>query len=235
MSEPRELLDQFLGEAWDAVDAFCRAAAADGPLRALQPDPSFTTAPFKERVLGQIDSLALGDAVAAAGFALLRALVPAAVSPGDPVRLHGWDPGGGLPRTIALVMQPPGAIPCTVALVFPTSAAGTPTLRVVAQVAGAAGGIFPAGSSLNASLRAREEGERRAREEGERWRGRPASHNEDSVNFPSSNAVYPPVTAVVGVAAAFVPARRAVRMDPLMAAPRVMLRYPAWSTTSGLS
>jgi hypothetical protein len=152
MSEPRELLDQFLGEAWDAVDTFCRAAAANGPLRALQPDPSFTAAPFKDRVLGQLDSLALGDAVAAAGFALLRALVPAAVSPGDPVRLHGWDPGGGLPRTVALVMQPPGAIPCTVAVFFPTSARGTPTLRLVAQAAGAAGGIFPTGSSLNASL-----------------------------------------------------------------------------------
>jgi hypothetical protein len=40
------------------------------------------------------------------------------------------------------------------------------------------------------------------------------------------------VTAVVGVAAAFVPARRAV--PTYGPAPRVMLRYPAWSTTSGL-
>jgi hypothetical protein len=152
VSESRELLDQFLAQAWDAVDALCRAVAADGPLRTLQPDTSFTAAPFKDRVLGQIDSLALGDPVSAASFALLRGLVPAAVSRGDPVRLHGWDPGGGLPRAIALIIEPPGEVACTVALVFPTSTAGTPMLRVVADAAGPAGGIFPAGPSLNVSL-----------------------------------------------------------------------------------
>jgi hypothetical protein len=152
VSESRQLLDQFLAQAWDVVAALCRGAAASGPLGALQPDPAFTRAPLEGRMLGQIDSLALGDPVSAAGFALLRALVPDAIAPGDPVRLHGWDPGGGLPRSVALVMQPPGVGGCTVALILTTSASGTPGARLVAQAAAPAGGIFPAGSSLTASL-----------------------------------------------------------------------------------
>ncbi len=152
MSESRELLDQFLAQVWDAVDSFCRDLGANAQLRSLQPDPSFTSAPFKDHVLGQIDSLTLGDPLAAASFALLRALVPGAVSPADPVRLHGWDPGGGLARTVALVAQLPGGVPGTVAVVFPVSTTGASTLRVIAQAAGPAGGILPAGSSLNVSV-----------------------------------------------------------------------------------
>ena len=113
MNDPRVLLDQVLLQFWDAVAALSRAAATSPSLTALNPLPQYARAPFNSRVLDQIDSLPLGNPVGAAAFALLRGLVPAAVAASNTARLHGWDPGGGRSRSLALPLQPAGGLTVT--------------------------------------------------------------------------------------------------------------------------
>ena len=149
MSDPRLLLDQVLSQFWDAVAAVSNAAASSASLGALNPLPEYARAPFNGRVLDRIDALALADPVAQAAFALLRGLVPATVAATDTARLHGWDPGGGRPRSIALVLQSSSGPPCDVVIALARAADGGPSIQVVGSAAAApAGGILDGGASL---------------------------------------------------------------------------------------
>jgi len=148
VSDARVLLDQVLLQFWDAVAALSRAAATSPSLTALNPLPQYARAPFDSRVLDQIDTLPLGNPVAAAAFALLRGLVPAGVAASNTARLHGWDPGGGRSRSLALLLQPAGALPCEVAIAFETGADGAPLIQVVASAPAGGGGVLDAGSGL---------------------------------------------------------------------------------------
>jgi hypothetical protein len=147
------LLDQVLLQVWEAVAALERAAAASAALTTLNPLPGYARVPFNSRVLDQIDAIPLADPVAVAAFTLLRELVPEAVAPSNTARLHGWDPGGGRPRSIALLLQPTNGPPCDVAIAFETDAGGEPTIRIVGSAAGPSGGILDVGSGLKLNLR----------------------------------------------------------------------------------
>ena len=151
MSDSRQLLEQFLAQAWDTIDAFSRAVADSEPLRMLPPDPGFTQPPFKDHVLQQIASLPLPDAISTAAFALLRTLLPPAVSPDDPVRMHGWDPGDGTPRTLALIARLEGAL-ATVAVVFGRAANGAALVRVVGNAPAPAAATLSATPALDLNL-----------------------------------------------------------------------------------
>jgi hypothetical protein len=152
VSDPRVLLDQVLLQFWDAVAALSRAAATSPSLTPLNPLPQYARAPFNSRVLDQIDTLALADPVAVAAFALVRGLVPDGVAASNTARLHGWDPGGGRSRSLALLLQPAGGLPCDVAIAFETGADGAPSIQVVASAPAGGGGFLDAGSGLKLNV-----------------------------------------------------------------------------------
>ena len=141
------LLDQVLLQFWDAVGALARAAATSPARPRSTRFPQYARAPFNSRVLDQIDTLPLADPVAVAAFALLRGLVPAAAA-SDAARLHGWDPGGGRSRSLALLLQPPAGPACDVAVAFEAGPDGTPSIQVVASAPAGGGGTFDGGSGL---------------------------------------------------------------------------------------
>jgi hypothetical protein len=154
VSDPRRFLDHIVVQFWDAVAALADAAANSTSLAPLQPHPEYAAAPFNGRVLAQIDTLALADPVAAAGFGLLRALVPAAMNPANQVRLHGWDPGNGRPRSVALVLRPTEAPRCDVAAAVGRASDGAPFVHLIASATAAAEGTFGGGPhlTLNAAV-----------------------------------------------------------------------------------
>ena len=68
MSEPRQLLDQFLSQFWETAAALSSAASNHPSLAALQPLPEYAAPPLNGRVLGRIDALAISDPDGAAAF-----------------------------------------------------------------------------------------------------------------------------------------------------------------------
>jgi hypothetical protein len=127
-----ELLAHVTGALWPLVASLGDAAAAS--LAGLRPQPGYAGTPLDGRLLEPTPPPSVPDPAAAALLALVTGLLPGP----EPVRLHGWDPGGGRHRGLALV-APAG--PGTVALAV--TGGGAPAVEVVtaagAPVSGSVG------------------------------------------------------------------------------------------------
>ena len=102
----QQLFDSIVAGLWSVVERYRQQAAAT--LAALTPAPGFDGTLLNNRLLGVLkpDDIAAGDdAVANLIQGLLRVLP--APAPGAAVSLHGFDPGNGQPRGLALAVDIP--------------------------------------------------------------------------------------------------------------------------------
>lgn len=131
----RDLLDVVVAGAWNVLERYRSELA--GVLSELGPDSAFAGTTLEGRVLEAIapDVAAGGDTGVAALVSALQTALPAPGGPAN-VSLHGFDPGGGQPRGIALVAA---VAPSQVHVVTALTGAG-PTglaLEIAATGAGA--------------------------------------------------------------------------------------------------
>ena len=146
------LFNDLAAGLWSVLERY-RAQAA-GVLAALGPEPGFGGTVLDGRLLGKLraDAVAPGDPAVAALVKGLLALLPDPGAAGVSVALHGFDPGAGQPRGLALVfVTPPPAATVVAAL---TGAGPTGLAFEIAAVG--AGAFGPATLNLlgNWSLQA---------------------------------------------------------------------------------
>jgi hypothetical protein len=113
----QDLFAKVAGALWDLL-AQCRSDAAV-VLAALGPEPAVAGTALEGRLLAQFrpDAVASNDAAASALIGVLKSLLPNPDAVDAPVSLHGYDPGGGQPRGLALVfVSPPPAATLVVGL-----------------------------------------------------------------------------------------------------------------------
>src|SRR5271165_2012404 len=99
----QQLFNQVSGALWDLLNR-CRSDAA-AALAGLGPEPGFAGTVLDGRLLQSIrpDAISSADAAASALIGALTKLIPDPNDAGIPVTLHGYDPGAGQPRGLALV------------------------------------------------------------------------------------------------------------------------------------
>jgi hypothetical protein len=109
----QDLLAQVTDAVWSLLERYRSAAA--GVLAGLGPEPGLGGTVLDGRLLQAIrpDAIASGDPAVAVLISAVKSLVPNPDVPNLPVTLHGFDPGGGQPRGVALVVVTP-APPTTI-------------------------------------------------------------------------------------------------------------------------
>lgn len=102
----QQLFQTVSSALWDLLNN-CRSAA-ESTLAGLGPAPGFAGTVLDGRLLDplQPSDIASSDPAVSALVGALQALLPAAGA-GSPVTLNGYDPGGGQPRGLALVVTTP--------------------------------------------------------------------------------------------------------------------------------
>ena len=107
MSATQDLFNQVVDGLWSALDR-TRSQAA-GVLEGLGPEPGFGGTVLDGRLRQTLSpaAIAAGDPAVAAIIQGLTALLPNPGADGVPVSLHGFDPGDGQPRGLALVFRTP--------------------------------------------------------------------------------------------------------------------------------
>ena len=138
-SAGQELLREVTTALWDLLDR-CRTQAA-GVLAGLGPDLSVAGTILDGRLLEAFspDAIAAADPAVTILVAAFKALLPAGLA--GPVSLHGFDPGDGQPRGLALVTIPPGPAVTVVAAI--TGAGPTGIAFEIAAVGAGAFGPVP--------------------------------------------------------------------------------------------
>ena len=127
---------------WDLLDRYRTQATA--VLSQLQPEPGLAGTPLDGRLLQALrpDQIAGADPGVTALINGLKALLPSDPNlPHVPVQLHGFDPGGGQPRGLALAFVVPGAPALTV--VTALTGAGAQGIAFEIGAAGRTGKIDP--------------------------------------------------------------------------------------------
>ena len=170
MSTPGQQLFQMVTSTlWDLLDR-CRSQAAS-VLSGLATEPGFSGTVLDGRLLAALrpDAITGSDPGVSALLGALQALLPDPSTAGVPVSLHGFDPGSGQPRGLALVASTPSPAITAVAaltgagptgLAFEIAAVGSGTFGPVQltllgdwslQIAGDVGGgarlQFPRGGT----------------------------------------------------------------------------------------
>jgi hypothetical protein len=131
---------------WDLLDQ-CRSDAA-AALAALGPEPSVAGSALDGLLLAAIgpDAIVSGDVAVQALLKALGKILPDGGIGDVPVTLHGYDPGGGQPRGLALMFAPPAPSPKIVAALTGDGPRG-----IAIETAGVGGGVFgPASIELGA-------------------------------------------------------------------------------------
>lgn len=132
----QDLLSLLAGAAWDVLGR-CRSAA-EATLAGLGPQPGLTGTVLDGRLLQPFPANAIGggDPAVAALVAAATAVLPNPGAGAVPVALHGYDPGGGQPRGLALAAALPGDITLVAALT------GDGPSGIALEVAAAGAGSF---------------------------------------------------------------------------------------------
>ncbi len=100
MSDPQQLLQQTSQQLWSLLRELREELKADRTLADLAPLPGLESTPLAG-LLQPVDNLSPTSGGAAL-FNLARTLISSGSAEGVAVRVHGWDPGGGQPRSVAL-------------------------------------------------------------------------------------------------------------------------------------
>ncbi len=108
MSTSGQQLFQTVANAlWDVLKQLRQDAS--GALAGLTPEPGFEGTPLDGRLLQAINPGQISSADPAASVLLnaLKSVLPDINTGNVPVSLHGFDPGGGAPRGLAIVVITP--------------------------------------------------------------------------------------------------------------------------------
>ena len=100
MSDPQQLLQEASRQLWSLLRELREELKADTKLASLTPLPGLESTPLAG-LLQPVDNLSPTSGGAAL-FNLARTLISSGSAEGVAVRVHGWDPGGGQPRSVAL-------------------------------------------------------------------------------------------------------------------------------------
>lgn len=109
MSDPQQLLQEASRQLWSLLRELREELKADTKLASLTPLPGLESTPLAG-LLQPVDNLSLTSSGAVL-FTFARTLVSSGSAEGVAVRVHGWDPGGGQARSVALsagTLEPAG-------------------------------------------------------------------------------------------------------------------------------
>ncbi|MBX3331759.1 MAG: hypothetical protein KF722_15230, partial [Nitrospira sp.] len=109
MSDPQQLLQQASQQLWSLLRELREELKSDTKLVSLTPLPGLESTPLAG-LLQPVDNLS-PTSRGAVLFNLARTLISSGSAEGVAVRVHGWDPGGGQPRSVALcagTLEPAG-------------------------------------------------------------------------------------------------------------------------------
>src|SRR5579862_1240340 len=136
----QDLFQQVSGAFWDLLNQ-CRSSAA-AELAGLGSAQGFAGTVLDGRLLEAIrpDSISSADAAASALLNALKTLIPDPNDAGIPVTLHGFDPGNGQPRGLALAFSA-SAPPVTVVAALTGAGAAGIAFEIAAVGAGAFGPV----------------------------------------------------------------------------------------------
>src|SRR5437867_629027 len=106
-SVAQKFFDDVAAGLWSVLERYRTEAA--GVVAGLGPEPGFGGTVLDGRLLGAIrpDAIAAGDLAVSALVHGVAALLPNPGAGGLPVTLHGFDPGAGQPRGLAVVCTTP--------------------------------------------------------------------------------------------------------------------------------
>ena len=131
------LLDQVTSALWGLLEKY--RSAATGVLAELPPEPGLGGTVLDGRLLQVLrpDAFDSGDVAVSVLISAIKAVLANPDTPDVPVTLHGYDPGGGQPRGVALVAVTPAPKTTIVAAL---TGAGPTGLAV--EIAAIGGGAF---------------------------------------------------------------------------------------------
>lgn len=138
MSTSGQQLFQTVANAlWDVLKELRQDAS--GALAGLTPEPGFEGTPLDGRLLQAINPGQISSADPAASVLLnaLKSVLPDINTGNVPVSLHGFDPGGGAPRGLAIVVITPAPAVTAVAALTGAGAQG-----LAFEIAAVGGGAF---------------------------------------------------------------------------------------------
>ena len=132
----QQLFETVSNALWDVLKQLRQDAA--GTLNGLGPEPGFGGTPLDGRLLQAINpsQISSGDPAASVLLNALKSVLPDAHAAGVPVALHGFDPGSGQPRGLAVVVTTPAGVTAVAALT------GAGAQGMAFEIAAAGAGAF---------------------------------------------------------------------------------------------